>query len=81
MWQLFHPPSFSIVQLFFKFVHDDLVNSLSLPISLRIERSRISILYTHIRTVFPESFTVKLKTVIRDEDVGNTEPQIGRAHV
>ena len=73
MWQLFHPPFFGVIQSLFKSVHDDLVNSLSLPVSLRISWSEISILYTQIRTVFPESFAVKLKAIVRDEHVRNPE--------
>ena len=64
MWQLFHPPSFSVVQPLFKSIHDDLVNRLSLFISLQTGQSRISILYTQIRTVFPESFAVKLEAIV-----------------
>ena len=71
MWQLFHPPSFDVVQSFFKFVHNDLVNSLSLSIFLRIGRSKISILYTQIRIVFSESFAVKLEAIVLDEHVRN----------
>ena len=73
MWQLFHPPSFGVVQSLFKSVHDDLVNSLSLSISLRIGRSRIPILYTQIRTIFPESFAIKLKAIVWDEHIRNPE--------
>ena len=54
-------------------VQYDLINSFNLPISLRVGRSGISILYTQIRTVFPESFAIKLKTIIRDECIGNLE--------
>ena len=57
--------------IFFKSVHYNLVNSFSLPISLRVGRSGISILYTQIRTVFPEGFAIKLKAIIRDECIGN----------
>ena len=62
--QLLNPSSFGVIQPLFKSVHDDLVNSLGLPISLRISWSGISVLYTQVGIVLSESFAVKLKTII-----------------
>ena len=70
---LFYPLSLGVVQSLFKSVHYDLVNSLSLSISLQISRSGIPILYTQIKTIFPEGFAIKLKTIIRDECIKNPE--------
>ena len=43
------------------------------PFPCGVGRNGIFILYTQIRTVFPESFAIKLKTIIRDECIGNPE--------
>ena len=75
MGKLLHPPSLGVIQPLLQSIHDDLIYGLSLPISLRVGWSGIPVFYSQIRTVFLEGFTVKLKTVIRDEDVGNTEPR------
>ena len=53
--------------------HYNLVDSFSLPISLWIGWGGISILYPQIRTVLPESFAIKLKAIVRDESMRNTE--------
>ena len=61
------------MQPLFKSIHYDLVDSFSLPISLWIGWSGISILYPQIKTVLPESFAIKLKAIIRDEGMRDLE--------
>ena len=73
MWLFLHLSSLCIVQPLFKSVHYNLVDSFSLPISLLIGWSGISILYPKIITVLPESFAIKLKAIVRDESMGNPE--------
>ena len=68
------PPIFPLHRpTFFKFIHYNLVDSFSLPISLQIGWSGISILYPQIRIVLPEGFAIKLKAIIKDEGMGNPE--------
>ena len=43
------------------------------PIFLWIGRGGIPVLYLQIKTVLPEGFAIKLKAIIRDEDMGNPE--------
>ena len=62
-----------IIQSLFKSAHYDLIDSFGLPISLWIGWSGISILYTKIRTIFPEGFAIKLNAIIRDESIRNPE--------
>ena len=69
MWQFFHPLPFCVIQPFLKPIDYYLVNSFSLPIPLRISRSRIPVFYTQVRTVLPKGIAVKLESIIRDESV------------
>ena len=73
MWQFLHPFFLCIIQPLFKFIHYDLVDSFSLPISLWVGWSGISILYPHVRVVFPGDSVIKLKAIIRDEGMRNPE--------
>ena len=54
-------------------IHYNLIDSFSLPISLWIGWSGISILYPQITIVLLESFPIKLKTIVRDESMGDPE--------
>ena len=73
MWQLFHPSPLCIIQPLFQPAHYDLVHDLDLPISLGVCRSGISVCDPKVAAVFPEVFTIKLKTVVRDEGVRSSE--------
>ena len=73
MQWFFYPLSLCIIQSLFKPAHYDIIDSFGLPISLWIGWSGISILYTQIKTVFPEGFAIKLKAIIRYESIRNPE--------
>ena len=73
MWQFFHPFSFCVIQPLLKPIDYYFVNSFSLPIPLRISRSRISVSYTQVRTVLPKGIAIKLKSIIRDKSAWNSK--------
>ena len=73
VWQLFHSLSLCIVQPLFKSTHYDLIDSLGLSIPLWIGQSGISVFYSQIATVSPEDFTIKLKSIVRDEGMGDSK--------
>ena len=74
VWQLFHPLSLCIVQSLFKSTHYDLIDSLVLSIPLWIGQSGILVFYSQIATISPEGFTIKLKSIVRDEGMGDSKP-------
>ena len=67
MWQLFHLFFICVIQPFFEPTHYDLIDSLSLSISLWICQGGISICYAQVAAIPPEGFTIKLKTIVQDE--------------
>ena len=74
MWQLFHPLFLRVVQPLFKPTHYDLIDSFSLSIPLGIGRGEVSIRYAQVTIISPESFAIKLKSVVQDEGVRNSKP-------
>ena len=74
MWQLFHPFSLHIIQHLLESTHYDLIDSLGLSIPLWISWGGIPIRNSRVTIVFPEGFAIKLKTIIRDEDMGDPKP-------
>ena len=73
MWKLVHPFAFCIIQPLLESVHYNLIDSLSLPIPLGVGWSGIPIRDTHITVVPSESLAIKLKSVVRDEGMGNSK--------
>ena len=73
MQQLFHPSSLGVIQSLLKLIKYDLVDSLDLLISLRIGQSGISVRNSKVAAVFPEGHTIKLKVVVRDVGMRNSE--------
>ena len=73
MWQLFHPSSLHIIQPLFQPIDHDLMNSLSLSVSLEVGRSGIPVCNSQVTSVSPEGLVVKLEAIIRDEGVGDLE--------
>ena len=74
MGQFFYPSTHRVIQPFLEFVHYDLVNSLSLSISLRINWNGIPVYDSKITIVSSEGFAVELKAIIRDEGTRDPEP-------
>ena len=66
VWQLFYQFSLCVIQPLLKPTHYDLIDSFSLSIPLRICRGEISIHYAQVTAISPESFAIKLKTIVRD---------------
>ena len=73
MWQFFHPPSFRIIQSLLEPIHYNFVNSLGLTIPLGVSRGRILIRNSQITVVSPESFAIKLKSIVQDEGMRDLE--------
>ena len=73
MWQFFYPFSFCIIQPLLKPIDYYFVNSFSLPIPLRISRSRISVSYSQVRTVLPKGIAIKLKSIIQDKSAWSSK--------
>ena len=69
MWQFFHPFTFWTIQPLLESIYYDIIDSLGLSVPLWIGQSRVPILNTQFTTVPSKSFTIKLKPIIRDEDV------------
>ena len=67
MWQFFHPFSLRIIQSLFQPIDYDLINGLSLSISLGVGWSGIPVYNSQVTTVSPEILAIKLKAVVRDE--------------
>ena len=65
--QFFYLSSLCIIQPFLKSTYYDLVNNFSLSVPLRICRSGVPVPNSHLTTVSPKGFAVKLKSIIRDE--------------
>ena len=74
MWQVFYPFSLCIIQPLLQSIHYDLIDSLGLSIPLWISQGGIPILNAQVTTVPPESFTIKLKTIVRDEGMRDPKP-------
>ena len=73
MWQLFHLFSLRVIRSLFNSTYYDLIDSLGLSIPLWIGRSGIPVLYSQITTVSFENFTIKLKSIVRDEGVWDSK--------
>ena len=73
MGQFIHPFSFSIIQPFLQPRSYNLIGGLGLSIPLRISRRRILVPNSQLPTISLEGFTVKLKTIIRDQSVRNSK--------
>ena len=73
MRELFHPSPLCIIQSLFQTAYYDFIHGLSLPISLGVGKSGISVGDAKLDAVFPEVLTIKLKTVVRDEGVRSSE--------
>ena len=73
MRQLFYPSSLRVIQPFLESIHYDLINSLSLSISLRISWNGIPACDTEITIISPEGFAVELKAIVRDEGMKDPE--------
>ena len=73
MRELFHLSPLCIIQSLFQSAHYDFVHGLGLPVSLGVGRSGISVCDPKVATVLPKVFTIKLKTVVRDEGVRSSE--------
>ena len=67
MWQFFHPSFLHIIQPLFQPIDYDIVNSLSLSISLGVGRSGIPVCNSQVTAVSLEGLAIKLKAVIYDE--------------
>ena len=68
------PPIFlSIIEPLLESIYYDLVNSLGLSIPLGISWGRISIRNSQVITVSRERFAIKLKAIVRDEDMKDPE--------
>ena len=74
MWQLFHPFSLRIIQLFLKSIHYDFIDSLGLSIPLGVSRGGISICNPQVTTVSPEDLAIKLQTVVQDKGMKDPKP-------
>ena len=74
MWQLFYPFSICIIQPLLKSIHYDLIDNLGLSIPLWVSRSEISICNAQVTAIPPKGFTIKLKTVVRDECTRDSKP-------
>ena len=74
VWQLFYQFSLCVIQPLLKPTHYDLIDSFSLSIPLRICRGEISIHYAQVTAISPESFAIKLKSVVRDEGTRDSKP-------
>ena len=70
---IIHPSSLHIIQPFFQPIDNDLINSLSLSISLRVGRSGILVCNSQIITVSPKGIAIKLKAIIRDEGMRDSK--------
>ena len=73
MWQLFHPSSLRIVQSLLQPIDYDLIYNLGLPVPLRVGRSGISVRNSQVIAVTPKGLTIKLKVIVRDEGMRNSE--------
>ena len=69
-----HSFSLCIIQPLLESIHYDLINSLGLSISLWISRGGIPIRNALVTTVPLEGFTIKLKTIVRDEGMKDLKP-------
>ena len=65
---------FASIQPLLESIHYDLIDSLDLSIPLWISWGGIPIHNVQVTTIPPEGFTIKLKTIIRDEGVGDPKP-------
>ena len=74
MWKLIHPFALCIIQLLLESIHYNLINSLGLPIPAGVSWNGIPICDTHITTVPSEGLSIKLKSVVRDEGMGDPKP-------
>ena len=74
MWQLFYPSPLYVIQPLFKPIHYDLIDSFSLSIPLGICRGEVSIRYAQVIAISPESFAIKLKSVVRDKGARDSKP-------
>ena len=74
MWQLFYPLTLWIVQPLLESIHYNFIDNLSLTIPLWISWNQVPICDTQFATVTLESFSIKLKSIIRDEDMWDLEP-------
>ena len=72
-WQFFHPFSIRIIQSLLEPIHYNFVNSLGLTIPLGVSRGKILIRNSQITVVSPESFTIKLKSIVQDEGTRDLE--------
>jgi len=73
VWQLFHPSFLRIIQSLLQPIDYDLIYSLGLPVSLRVGRSGISVRYPQVATVSPEGLTIKLKAIVQDKGMRDSE--------
>ena len=73
MWLFFHQSPICIIQPLLHPAHYDFVHSLHLLVSLEVGRSGILVCDPKVVAVFPEAFTIKLETVVRDEGVRGSE--------
>ena len=68
------PFSLCITQLLFEPTHHDLIDSLGLPFPCGYAGVGISICYAQVIAIPPEDFTIKLKTIVRDECTRDSKP-------
>ena len=73
MWQLFHPFSLYVIKPFFELTHYNLIDSLALSILLWISRGGVPIRNAQVITIPFEGFAIKLKTIIRDENMRDSK--------
>ena len=73
MWQFFYPFPLSIVQSLLESTHYDLVNGFGLTIPLGIGCGRVYVLDSQVTVVSPKRFAIKLKAVVRDDGMRDSE--------